>query len=164
MTDAGVGTATKLDVMCEDGTVQVSTGGTEMGQGLYTKVAQAVASKLPLKVSDVIVTDSETSRVPNSAMTGGSASSECCVASALNACDTLLDNLAPYLKDNTVPWTDAVAAANAAGVNMSVTEFMQKPALPAPQMFNYYVYCAGVCEVELDVLTGETEIRRVDIA
>eukprot|EP01134_Creolimax_fragrantissima_P005796 CFRG5796T1 len=162
MVDSGVGAATKLDVMAEDGTVQLSTGGTEMGQGLYTKVAQAVASKLPVDVKQIVITDTDTSIVPNASVTGGSSTSECCVASALQACDCLLATMKPYMKQGTL-WKNAVTAARKAGENLSVTSFNQELPLRPPQAFDYYVYCASATEVEVDILTGETEIKRVDI-
>ena len=79
-----------------DGSVHVVHGGAEVGQGIHTKVAQAVAFALGCPLASVAVGDTSAIDAPNSDETGGSGTSEACVISVLGACATLGGRLAPY--------------------------------------------------------------------
>ena len=78
-----------------DGTVTIAQSGTEMGQGLYTKDAQAAAMALSIDMSLIQVEGISTLTVPNATATGGSVGSELAVQATLNACQILNDRLAP---------------------------------------------------------------------
>jgi xanthine dehydrogenase molybdopterin-binding subunit B len=75
--------------------VVVSHTGTEVGQGINTKVAQAVAYGLGIDMKNIVIGSASTDKVPNSSDTGGSGTSECAVASAIQACSSLNAALAP---------------------------------------------------------------------
>jgi xanthine dehydrogenase/oxidase len=81
-----------------DGTVLVSHGGTEMGQGLHTKMIQVAARALGISVDRVHISESSTSSVPNASPTAASASSDMYGMAVLNACEQIAEKLAPYYK------------------------------------------------------------------
>jgi len=144
-----------------DGSVLVAHGGCELGQGIHTKVAQAVAYTLGIDLKYVQVADTETSKTPCNGGTGGSGTSESCTQAAIHAAQVLKGRLASHRTEGK-PWPEAAMAAFTAKVDLSAEGFF----LGAPSGGNkntYAVYGAGVSEVEIDVLTGEVEILRVDI-
>ncbi|CAK0843101.1 unnamed protein product [Prorocentrum cordatum] len=144
-----------------DGSVLVAHGGCEIGQGIHTKVAQAVAYTLGVDLKYVQVADTETSKTPGNACTGGSGTSESCSQAAINAAQVLKDRLASY-RTGGKSWPEAAMAAAQAKENLSAEGFF-KGAASAENAHTYAVYGAGMSEVEVDVLTGEMEILRVDI-
>ncbi|GFS04491.1 xanthine dehydrogenase/oxidase [Elysia marginata] len=79
-----------------DGSVLLAHGGTEMGQGLHTKLIQVVSRELDIPVSSVHVSETSTSTVPNTGPTAASMSSDLYGAAVLDACKTLRERLAPY--------------------------------------------------------------------
>jgi xanthine dehydrogenase molybdopterin-binding subunit B len=81
-----------------DGTVSFTTSGIEMGQGLFTKVAQAIAMSFNIPLSLIRVKDTSTLTVPGASATGGSVGSETCVQSALLACGAMNERLEPIRK------------------------------------------------------------------
>ena len=93
---AGYGAGVRLGVRSSDGTVTLSHNGCEVGQGINTKAAQAVAMALGIDISLVRVTNTGTDKVVNGGPTGGSGTSEVVVQAALNACQTLNARLDPY--------------------------------------------------------------------
>ena len=148
-----------------DGTVGVTIGGSEIGQGINTKVIQIVAKKLGMTEADLgMITVNETcTRSLSSAnnVTGGSITSELCGLSAMHACETINARLAPF-RQASQTWSALVSAASNAGVQLTATGWTNAP--PAPSGgFNYNSTSAAVGEVEIDVLSGEFEVRRVDI-
>jgi len=142
-----------------DGSVLVSHGGCEIGQGIHTKVAQAAAYVLGVDLQKVRIADTETSKMPNNNATGGSGTSETMVEATKQACQTLMDRLASYLKKYPGDWVSACANARKEGVCLSAEGWFTDTC----PVFNYAVYGAAASEVEVDVLTGEVEILRVDI-
>lgn len=145
-------------IYADDGSVHVSHGGCEVGQGIHTKVAQAVAMALGCPLENVVVGDTSAIETPNATDTGGSIGSECCVAAALDACHVLTDALAPYRAAGA--WKDVVSAAGDANVPLaSVGHYVHETA----DAFDYATQ--GVCcvEVLVDALTGEMQISRADI-
>jgi len=142
-----------------DGSVLVAHGGCEIGQGIHTKVAQAAAHVLGIDLSRIRVDDTETSKAPNNTCTGGSGTSESAVYAVGLACETLNGRLAKYRKEKP-SWELAVGAAIGAKVCLSAEGWS---ADTTPNTFAYATYGAAVSEVELDVLTGEIEILRVDV-
>lgn len=108
----GLTSGAQIHIYASDGTVSVSHGGCEIGQGLSTKVAQAVAYELGVPLEAVLVTSTSTSRVPNNTATGGSSTSENCAKAAIIACKELVKRLAPVRKSMPdKPWPQVVSAA-----------------------------------------------------
>ncbi|CAL8110870.1 unnamed protein product [Orchesella dallaii] len=104
---------TLISVYHVDGTVNVSHGGIEMGQGINTKVAQVVAYTLQIPLEKVLVKPSTNLISPNATITGASVGSELVCSSARVACEQLLERLAPLRKQLGNPsWEQLIAAAN----------------------------------------------------
>eukprot|EP00450_Noctiluca_scintillans_P002747 CAMPEP_0194493158 /NCGR_PEP_ID=MMETSP0253-20130528/11460_1 /TAXON_ID=2966 /ORGANISM="Noctiluca scintillans" /LENGTH=1391 /DNA_ID=CAMNT_0039334111 /DNA_START=75 /DNA_END=4250 /DNA_ORIENTATION=- len=143
-----------------DGSVHVTTGGVDMGQGLNTKVAQCVAYTLGISVDSVIIGGGDR-RACDSQLTGASGSSESCCNAAMVAANILKERLQPYLAKGT-SWTQALLMAKVHGENLSVDGWFNGIAMQ-PEGPIYATYGAAVSEVMLDVLTGDTRVERVDI-
>jgi xanthine dehydrogenase/oxidase len=108
-----------------DGTVEVFHSGTEIGQGISTKVVQAVAMTLGISMDSVVVGDTSTSVVPNGGCTGGSGTSEATVGAAINACENLLAIVAPY--DQGDGFVAAAQRAASAGNGLTATGWFNEP-------------------------------------
>jgi len=143
-----------------DGTVHVSTGGVEMGQGLNTKVALCVAMTLGIPVEHVRVEGGDTQLCGNNSITGGSGTSESCCNAAMQAASTLKQRMQDSLNSG-VSWTDALQMAKAKGVCLQAEGWFDGIAFSPGN--TYAVYGAGITEVLLDVQTGETRLERVDL-
>jgi xanthine dehydrogenase large subunit len=178
-----------LVMIYQDGTIAVNHGGTEMGQGLNTKMAQVAADGLGVPVSLVRVTGTDTQKVPNASATAASSGADINGAAINNACDQLRARLAPVAAaklgcsadevvfaggearcgDKAIAWKDLVLQAWLARVGLSVTGFYKTPeigydfATLTGHAFYYYCYGAAVTQVEIDTLTGEWWCQRVDI-
>lgn len=146
-----------------DGSISLATGGLEVGQGLNTKVAQccAYALKAPLDLIDVSVPNS-TDKIAVSSSTGGSATSECACEATMLACAIINKRLEPYTKKYST-WKEIINAASNDNVFLSATAQYCPPLLTPTDYFRYFVWGSAVSVVELDVLTGETQILRSDI-
>lgn len=148
-----------------DGTVQVTHGGCEIGQGINTKVAQTVAFELgcPLEMIEVTATSSD--KVPVASITGGSGTSETCCAAAINGCATLNKALAPIRAANPkATWAELVATASGNLINLQTLGwYAPTPPSSMSETFMYYVFAAACSEVEVDVLTGEIQVLESDI-
>lgn len=143
-----------------DGTVMVASGGSELGQGLNTKVALCVADTLNVPLSSVQVTPRDTSKVPNNTATGGSGTSECSSEAAIVACNTLMDRLKPYLSAGK-SFVDAIGQANTDGVSMMAEGWFKQKKDDNANL--YATYGTAISEVMIDVLTGEVRVEQVDI-
>lgn len=158
-----------INVCAEDGTIAVAHSGVEIGQGINTKVAQAVAYQLKVPISWIVITHNSTETVPNATLTGGSGTSETVVNAALRAAQQLNNRLKPIRADlgDDAKWDAVIDAAFNAGVNLSSQGYWGFGPQDGTQNFNpnydYFVYAAACAEVELDVLTGEVQILRTDI-
>uniref|UniRef100_A0A0B7AUW5 FAD-binding PCMH-type domain-containing protein n=1 Tax=Arion vulgaris TaxID=1028688 RepID=A0A0B7AUW5_9EUPU len=155
------GLPTHVSIFAGDGTVTVLTTGVEMGQGLYTKVAQAVAHSLKVPLENVKVRPNQNNVLANASVTGGSTTSERCVMSAVQACTILNERLQPLReKMPNADWPSLLSASVFSNVELqaSSTHF-NNTGVP----IIYFTYMAGVVETEVDVLTGEFQVRRVDI-
>ncbi|XP_031572743.1 xanthine dehydrogenase/oxidase-like isoform X2 [Actinia tenebrosa] len=153
-----------------DGTVRISHGGVEIGQGLHTKMVQVAANALGIPVSKVFNCAISTDTVPNSSVTGGSYSSDINGMAVKDACDKLSKRIKPYKVTNPDgKWEDWVQAAYADHVSLSSTGYYQSRHFTYSwktnlgQAFKYFVYGACCCEVEVDCLTGDHTILRADI-
>ena len=173
----------------QDGTALLNHGGTEMGQGLFTKVLQVVAQELGLPPERIRVTASDTSKVPNASPTAASAGSDLNGMAARNAARTLRERLAAFaarkfdcdpevveFRDGivhagprTLPFAELARAAYFARVPLSATGFYATPKVHYDRKtltgrpFFYYAYGAAVSEVAIDTLTGEHRLLAVDI-
>ncbi|KPI90909.1 Sensory neuron membrane protein 1 [Papilio xuthus] len=150
-----------VSVYHADGSVIIFHGGIEMGQGINTKVAQVCAYILKIPLEKVSVKTSSTFTSPNSMTTAGSIGSECVAFAVIKACETILERLKPFKdKNENATWNEIVKEAFLAGVHLQAshmydtTDTTLKP---------YAIYGVVVLEVELDLLTGNHDIRRVDL-
>lgn len=169
-----------IRIYAADGTVEVSTsecsddpppspwfvcvtvldaGGCEIGQGLYTKVAQAVAFKLGIDLSLITVSSTRSDATPANSVTGGSGTSEVSVMAALNACDIINTRLAPVKTSNpTATWPELIGIASGNGIDLLAEGWFSPLQTVPTQVFQYYVFAAACTVVEIDVLTGELEV------
>ena len=172
-----------------DGTVQVSHGGTEMGQGLYTKIAQIVASELGLPLEHIEVTSTRTDKVPNTSPTAASSGTDLNGQAARNAALAIKQRLIDHIvdthqvdaenvvfEDGNVSWpnrsisfAELTQEAYMARISMSATGYYRTPKIHYDREqakgnpFFYYSCGASVSEVEVDTFTGTYTIPRVDI-
>ncbi|KAH7618960.1 putative Xanthine dehydrogenase 1 [Nannochloris sp. 'desiccata'] len=151
-----------------DGSVLVTHGGVEMGQGLHTKVCQIVAQSLGIPLSSVHIAETATDKVPNASPTAASASSDMYGAAAADACAQLNARLAPYkakLPPNST-FVEIVQAAYFDRTDLSAHGFYSTPDITGfggNRPVNYFTFGAAVAEVELDTLTGDWQILRADV-
>ncbi|XP_051780208.1 xanthine dehydrogenase/oxidase isoform X1 [Erpetoichthys calabaricus] len=145
-----------------DGSVLLTHGGTEMGQGLHTKMIQVASKVLKIPVSKIYVSETSTNTVPNTSPTAASVSSDLNGMAVYNACQTILKRLKPYQdKHPDGTWEDWVRAAYFDRVNLSANGFYKIPdigydfekneGIP----FSYFSYGVACSEVEIDCLTGD---------
>lgn len=172
-----------------DGSIHLNHGGTEMGQGLMTKVAQIVADEFQVDMGRVKITATNTGKVPNTTATAASAGSDMNGMAAQAACRTIRQRLATFAAghfnvpeeqvrfsrgrveagDQGVSFDELAMLAWLGRVSLSSTGYYRTPkifydrATARGRPFLYFAYGAAVSEVELDTLTGENRIRRVDI-
>ncbi|ANQ85376.1 xanthine dehydrogenase [Azoarcus olearius] len=172
-----------------DGTVLLNHGGTEMGQGLFTKVAQVVAEELQIDLDRIRVTASDTSRVPNASATAASSGADLNGKAAQDAARKIKARLAGFAaarfgvrEDEVVFRANRVHAGTAslsfaelahaawmARVSLSATGFYRTPKISydratlSGRPFYYYAYGVACSEVAIDTLTGESRVLRVDI-
>jgi xanthine dehydrogenase large subunit len=172
-----------------DGTVLLNHGGTEMGQGLFTKVAQVVAHELGVTLDRVRVTASDTAKVPNASATAASSGSDLNGMAAQTAARTIRERLVAFAsKHFDVPATQVAIAANVvhagshsmpldallqlayrARISLSATGFYATPKIHydrktfSGRPFFYFAYGAACSEVVIDTLTGENRLLAVDI-
>jgi xanthine dehydrogenase large subunit len=172
-----------------DGSVLINHGGTEMGQGLHTKVAQIVADELGLPFGQVLVSASDTARVPNASATAASSGTDLNGRAAQFAARQIRANLAAYVaqQDGCTPqevqfadgqitspkrtqdFRAVVQSAYAARVQLWSDGFYRTPKIHYDKTtltgrpFYYFAYGAACAEVAIDTHTGETRVLAVDI-
>ncbi|KAI2619139.1 xanthine dehydrogenase [Hypoxylon sp. NC1633] len=157
----------------EDGSILLHHGGTEMGQGLYTKMCQVAAEELGVGVDQIFNKDSQTDQVANPSPTAASSGSDLNGMAVKNACDQLNERLAPYREQfgHDAPMSVIAHAAYRDRVNLAANGFWKMPRIgykwgnykdPLP-MYYYFTQGVAVTEVELDVLTGDHTVLRTDI-
>jgi len=173
----------------KDGSVHLNHGGTEMGQGLFIKIAQVVADELGIGIDQVRINASDTSKVPNASATAASSGSDmngkaAQIAArkirnrltefaarqfAVNERDVAFDGGSVSVGNKTLDFAELVQLAWFDRVSLSATGFYKTPKINydrdtfSGQPFFYYAYGAAVSEVIVDTLTGENRILRVDI-
>lgn len=149
----------QLSVYHADATVIVTHGGVEIGQGINTKVIQAVAYSLNIPIDKIRCKPVDAASCPNNFATGGSRTTQGVCFGAIKCCQIILDRLT-VVRDvlNDPTWEILIQAAYQRGINLQssyrVTSNDQVP---------YRSEGVAICEVELDILTGEHEVLRVDI-
>ncbi|KAK4295724.1 hypothetical protein Pmani_031735 [Petrolisthes manimaculis] len=153
-----------------DGSVLLSHGGTEMGQGLHTKMIQIASRVLRIAPEYIHIAETSTDKVPNTSPTAASASSDLNGMATLNACETIMTRLSPIMAANPKgTWKEWVKTAYMECISLSTTGFYRTPDLSynmeknEGRLFNYFSYGAAVTEVEIDCLTGDHTVVRTDI-
>ena len=172
-----------------DGSVQVNHGGTEMGQGLNTKVVQIVADEFGLPVGQVLATASDTSKIPNASPTAASAGTDLNARAAQYAARKVRDNLSQLVAgldrcgtgevrfeaglvitpQSRRRFTEVVKLAHANRIQLWSDGFYRTPkihydkASMTGRPFYYFAYGAACTEVAIDTLTGESRVLKVDI-
>ncbi len=173
----------------QDGSIALNHGGTEMGQGLFQKVAQVTAGVFGVDTARVKITATDTAKVPNTSATAASSGADLNGMAARAAAETIRARLADFIAekhqvkpetvkfvDSTVrvagevyPFEKVVAWAYQARVSLSSTGYYATPKIIWDRVkgqgrpFYYFAYGAAVTEVVIDRLTGENRILRVDI-
>ncbi|XP_068204376.1 uncharacterized protein [Palaemon carinicauda] len=148
-----------------DGTVAISHGGIEMGQGINTKVAQVAAYALRIPLEKIVIKPSDTMVGANSMVTGGSYGSDLCAHGARKAATALrlrLDVVEAKMKEETgkdPTWIELVQKAFMSDVDLSERYWTAGSEHPE----GYDIWGATCLEVEVDVLSGAYMIRRADI-
>ncbi|XP_075977357.1 xanthine dehydrogenase-like [Anticarsia gemmatalis] len=150
-----------VSVFKGDGTVVISHGGIEIGQGINTKAAQVCAYYLQIPIEKIQVKGMDTNIAPNSDETAGSLASQNVAVGVQKCCEILLKRLEPFKKKMVnATWEEIVKAAYLAGVDLQAQSHVSvNDITPYP----YVVFGVALAEVEIDVLTGELEILRADI-
>ncbi len=172
-----------------DGSVQLNHGGTEMGQGLYTKVAQVVAQEFGITTDKVRITATTTDKVPNTSPTAASAGSDLNGMAARNAAATIKARMIGFAAKqwkapkssirfengqvisgkHSISFGELAKKANLARISLSSTGFYATPKVvwdrtkAKGRPFYYFAYGAACAEVTIDTLTGEMRVDRVDI-
>jgi xanthine dehydrogenase large subunit len=172
-----------------DGSVLINHGGTEMGQGLYIKVAQVVAEEFGLPIERVRVSATTTAKVPNTSPTAASSGADLNGMAAQAAARTVRERMVGYIVDSLGVPADSIVFAGGrvsyAGGSMAFADLARRcveARVPlsstghyaTPKItwnrdkaegrpFLYFAYGAAVTEVVIDTMTGEMKVDRVDI-
>ena len=172
-----------------DGSIHLNHGGTEMGQGLNTKVAQIVAEEFQVEVERIQITATNTDKVPNTSPTAASSGTDLNGKAAQNAARTIRGRLVTFaathfkvseediefrnshvrIRDQVMPFDELIQLAYFNQISLSSTGFYRTPKIyydrdqARGRPFYYYAYGAACSEVLLDTLTGEYRMLRTDI-
>jgi xanthine dehydrogenase large subunit len=172
-----------------DGSIHLNHGGTEMGQGLFIKVAQIVADEFGVAVEQVKITATRTDKVPNTSATAASAGTDLNGMAAQDAARTIKHRLTDFaavhykvapsailfrdgrvtLGQKSLTFAELVSQAYLGRVSLSATGFYRTPrihydrATASGHPFFYFAYGAAVSEVVVDTLTGEYRVMRADL-
>jgi xanthine dehydrogenase large subunit len=175
----------------KDGSVLINHGGTEMGQGLHTKMLQVAATTLGIPLAKVRLAPTRTDKVPNTSATAASSGADLNGGAVKNACEQIrarleqvaglrlgvnpaeiriVDGVARALGgERAVPWDELVLAAYMERVQLSAAGYYRTEGLHWNSTtfhgspFKYFAYGAAAAEVEVDGFTGSYRTRRVDI-
>ncbi len=172
-----------------DGSIHLSHGGTEMGQGLHTKVAQVVAEEFQVDIARVKIAATTTGKVPNASATAASSGADLNGMAARDAARKIKRRLAVFLaeryqsdpdnvaflpdrvrvRDTEIAFETVIRDAYLARIPLSATGYYATPKIGwdaktgEGRPFFYFAYGAAVSEAAIDTLTGENRILRVDI-
>ncbi|MDX3926967.1 MAG: xanthine dehydrogenase molybdopterin binding subunit [Shinella sp.] len=173
----------------QDGSIHLNHGGTEMGQGLFTKVAQVLADAFQVDLDRVKITATTTAKVPNTSATAASSGSDLNGMAAHDAARQIKERLVAFAAEKwsvapediafvphhvcvgtaLIPFPDFIKQAYMARVQLSAAGFYKTPKIHWDRAkgmgtpFYYFAYGAAVSEVSIDTLTGEYLVNRVDI-
>ncbi len=175
----------------KDGSVLINHGGTEMGQGLHTKMLQVAATALGVPLSTVRLAPTRTDKVPNTSATAASSGADLNGGAVRNACEQVVERLRVVAaerldvdpatvrfedglvtavgSDTSVPWAELVNQAYFLRVQLWAAGFHRTEGLHWDSSvmrgspFKYFAYGAAATEVEVDGFTGEYRTLRVDI-
>lgn len=143
----------------EDGTVAVSHGGVECGQGIHTKVAQVAAHCLGIPLSSVSIKRMDNVVGANGICTGGSIASEAVCMAVKKACEELLARMKPVREELGSPkWNELTQACYDKLIDLSCKTTYNKN-----EMVEYTIWGCTCAEVEIDLLSGNLQLTRVDI-
>uniref|UniRef100_A0A8C9HWC5 FAD-binding PCMH-type domain-containing protein n=1 Tax=Piliocolobus tephrosceles TaxID=591936 RepID=A0A8C9HWC5_9PRIM len=153
-----------------DGSVLVTHGGCELGQGLYTKMIQVASHELNIPQSYIHLSETSTVTVPNGVLTSGSMGTDINGKAVQNVCQTLMAHLHPIIRKNRKgKWEDWIAKAFEDSISLSATGYFKGYQTNMDwekgegNAYPYYVYGAAYSEVEVDCLTGAHKLLRTDI-
>ncbi|XP_067942765.1 xanthine dehydrogenase/oxidase-like [Watersipora subatra] len=154
-----------------DGSVLVHHGGTEMGQGLFTKMIQVASTALGISANKIHTMETSTATVPNTSPTAASVSSDLNGAAVVDACNKLNKRLKPVKTANPDhTWEQLISTAYLSRISLSATGYHSTPGLVGMDWetskgnpFSYFSSGAAVSEVEIDCLTGDHQVLRSDI-
>lgn len=182
-----------LILIYTDGSIQLNHGGTEMGQGLHTKMLQVAAQSLGVNVERFRMMPTSTDKVPNTSATAASSGSDLNGQAVKDACETIKSRLAPvamrllnlsaaedldfaddwiYCRSYPklrVSFDEVVNQAYSERISLSATGYYRTPNIywnpetGKGRPFYYFAYGAAVSEVEVDGFTGTFKLRQVDI-
>uniref|UniRef100_A0A8C3L9W2 Xanthine dehydrogenase/oxidase n=1 Tax=Chrysolophus pictus TaxID=9089 RepID=A0A8C3L9W2_CHRPC len=153
-----------------DGSVLLTHGGTEMGQGLHTKMIQVASRSLGIPTSKIYISETSTNTVPNTSPTAASVSADINGMAVHNACQTILKRLEPIKQSNPKgSWEDWIKTAYENCISLSATGFYRIPDVGynfetnEGKPFHYFSYGVACSEVEIDCLTGDHKNVRTDV-
>ncbi len=172
-----------------DGSIHLNHGGTEMGQGLNTKIAQIVAEAFQVDLDRIRITKTTTEKVPNTSATAASSGTDLNGMAALDAVNQIKERLVAFaashwnvspndvaflpnhvqVGDEAIAFADLIKQAYMARVHLSAAGFYKTPKIHwdrekgQGRPFYYFAYGAAVSEVTIDCLTGEYRVDRADV-
>ena len=181
-----------LVLIYRDGSVQVNHGGTEMGQGLFTKIRHIAAQALGVPAASIRLMPARTDKVPNTSATAASSGTDLNGAAVLDACEQLRTRMAPVAgamlgcppeavrfaggrvfaygdQVMSYPFAQVAEAAYRQRVPLFAQGYYRTPEIhfdpvtATGKPFHYFAYGAAVTEVEIDAFTGQHRVLRVDI-
>ena len=173
----------------QDGSIRINHGGTEMGQGLFQKVAQVAAQEFSQPIENIKITATDTGKVPNTSATAASSGTDLNGMAVKVACEKIKLRLKSFLgktyklkateieflngsiycKGTEYSFKSIIKQAYENRISLSATGFYATPEIKWDRLkgkgnpFYYFAYGAAVTEVIIDTLTGENRILRVDI-
>ena len=172
-----------------DGSVHLNHGGTEMGQGLFTKVAQVVATVFQIDIDNIKISSTRTDKVPNTSATAASSGSDLNGMAAYNAAETIKGRMTGvaarhfevedgeiefrqnrvYAGNESMAFSELAHKTWAERESLSATGYYKTPEIHwdaktlKGHPFYYFTYGACVAEVIIDTLTGESRVLKADI-
>ncbi|XP_058982542.1 xanthine dehydrogenase [Musca domestica] len=154
-----------------DGSVLLSHGGVEIGQGIHTKMIQCCARALHIPYELVHISETATDKVPNTSPTAASMTSDLNGMAILNACEKLNKRLAPIKEANPKgTWQEWIQTAYLQSISLSATGYYNLETVdyhpvdnPTAQLYSYFTNGVGITVVEVDCLTGDHQVLSTDI-
>jgi xanthine dehydrogenase large subunit len=153
----------------KDGSVLINHGGTEMGQGLHTKMLQVAATTLGVPLERVRLAPTRTDKVPNTSATAASSGADLNGGAVKHACEQIKDRLAEFADGRELDWAELVRGAYFSRVQLWAAGFYRTDGIHWDSTamqghpFKYFAYGVAAAEVEVDGFTGAYRQRRVDI-